>query len=63
MALTNEEIAFITGIATIVSGIITFMTRAILKSNCTHCKCCGAECARATTHEPRELEINPVATI
>ena len=62
MSLTNEEIAFITGIATMVSGIITFVTRAILKSNCIHCKCCGAECARATTHIEKELELN-VGTI
>ena len=63
MNLTSEEIAFITGIATIVSGVITFITRAILKSNCVHCKCCGAECARATTHNANELEINPVSTL
>ena len=59
--MTPEVIAFYTALSVTISGVITFITRGILKSNCIHCKCCGAECARATTHEAKELELNPVA--
>jgi len=63
--MTPELIAFYTALTTTLAGTLTFIVRAILKSNCTHCKCCGAECTRDTTHVPQELdlEINPVSKV
>ena len=59
--MTPEMIAFYTALSATVSGVITFITRGVLKSNCVRCSCCGAECVRATTHEKNELELNSVA--
>ena len=39
-------------------GLITFIVRALLKSNCTKVQCCCVTCERETTHNVKELEIN-----
>jgi len=55
--MTPEQIAFYTALSATLSGMVTFIVRAVLKSNCTHCKFCGSECTREVTHEPKELEL------
>ena len=44
--MTPTEIAFFSALVASISGMITLIAKAIIKSNCLHCKCWGAECTR-----------------
>jgi hypothetical protein len=58
--MTPAEIAFFTGLMTMLSGTFTFTIRALLKSNCIKVKCGCVECEREATHDPKELELGEV---
>ena len=56
--LTDTEIGFYLGLTTVISGLITFIIRALLKSNCVEFRCCRIlECKRDITHNPAELDL------
>jgi len=57
MAITEAEVAFYLTLTTILSGLITVIVRALLKSNCVEFRCCGLECKRDITHNPQELSL------
>ena len=44
-------------LATVLGAGITMLTKAALKSNCTHVRLCCFECRRDTTHNIAELEL------
>ena len=51
-------VAFFTGLTASISGMITLITRAILKSNCVKLECGCIKCEREATHIAKELELN-----
>lgn len=55
--MTPELLSFYLGVTTIVSGTITLVVRAVLKSNCVHVKCGCVECNREHTENQQELEL------
>lgn len=57
MTLSTEEIAFYTGIATILSGVFTITIKAVLRSNCVRVTCCCLECSREPTTNPKDFDI------
>lgn len=57
MTITEKEIAFYLSLTTLLSGLVTFVARALLKSNCVDFKCYGLECHRDITHNIQELDI------
>lgn len=63
MTLSTEEIAFYTGIATIMSGVFTITIKALLKSNCVHVKCACIECTRDRDISTNDVDIEMFPSI
>ena len=61
MVLNEATIGFIIGLSSMTFGFLTFLTRALLKSNCIKSNCLCCSCERDSTHNVAELEINPIS--
>ena len=57
--MESEELAFYLSLTTMISGLVTFIARALLRSNCNTAKCCYGcmECTRETTENIGDLEM------
>ena len=57
--MQSEELAFYLSLTTMISGLVTFIARALLRSNCNTAKCCwgACSCTRETTENIRDLEM------
>ena len=43
--MQSEELAFYLSLTTMISGLVTFIARALLRSNCTTANCCWGACS------------------
>ncbi len=57
--MDSEELAFYLSLTTMLSGLVTFIARAMLRSNCYSAKCCYGcmECHRVSSENVADLEM------
>lgn len=64
MTFTTEEIAFYTGLATMLSGVFTITLKALLRSNCVRVKCACFECTREPeTNTSRNIDVEMFSNV
>ena len=60
--ISETGIGLVLGLSSMTFAFFTFLTRALLKSNCIKLDCLCCSCERDPTHNINELEMNPVSS-